>query len=540
MKNVFFLLLVITFLSSCEKPGLEKHLETVSRGVDSIQRADFDKSLAGHQPTPTPPLALYAENFGKPQMDDKEICTPIEYTIGYEYDEQFVSGSRATGQYEGELLDANSLVTGENRPIPCIKAPQVFSISLTTKEGTSPKFEVEEPTLANIREATNEKVYEIAPKSTPAEISFEVLKVRSEQEVNTHLGASASGFGLRVSGKYNFKSKTVKSRFLIRFVQKYYSVDMDNPLNPNKFFKILPDLNIFQGTSPVFVSSVIYGRMVYLMVESESESEEVEKALYASMKKFKVKASSELTKRETEIVEQSKISGIILGGPALEGVEAVKGLEGLNEYLGKGAEFSVQSPGVPISYVLKHLKDNSIAKLVFNSNFTVQQCVPKGDVLELAPIGNGTWDSCPEHTYGDNEFGGPGVRVSGQISVSIKNAREVWVTLNVLFNENIPDDLNHPKDTRAEVDDSYMVYELKDTQKYIASIVGNTVTTFQMTPNSSGNHYPNFTSDFIQTIVFQADGGGDDLPCVGYTNNSEGRAFFRLIFKSLKVNVFNR
>lgn len=44
----------------------------------------------------------------------------------------------------------------------------------------------------------------------------------------------------------------------------------------------------------------------------------------------------------------------------------------------------------------------------------------------------------------------------------------------------------------------------------------------------------------MQDIIIQADGGGDDLPCVGYTDDPNGRAFVRLKFKNvISVNVKN-
>ncbi len=79
------------------------------------------------------------------------------------------------------------------------------------------------------------------------------------------------------------------SRFLVKFYQKYYTIDMDLPKTPCSMFidGQLPDIEVFNGTSPVYVPLCYVWTYVYFMLESSSSSEAPEAALSASFHKFK-------------------------------------------------------------------------------------------------------------------------------------------------------------------------------------------------------------------------------------------------------------
>lgn len=65
---------------------------------------------------------------------------------------------------------------------------------------------------------------------------------------------------------------------------------------------------------------------------------------------------------------------MVIGGSATGGVEVVNGIDGLESYLAIGAQFSPTSPGVPLSYTLRNLKDNSLFKLALQAEYSIPEC----------------------------------------------------------------------------------------------------------------------------------------------------------------------
>ena len=104
------------------------------------------------------------------------------------------------------------------------------------------------------------------------------------------------------------------------------------------------------------------------------------------------------------------------------------------------------------------------------------------------------------------------------------------------FDESVPN--TNPNDTRAEVNDEIVVCELADNDRYISAILNTPTSEIDFTTAGNGNHHPPFTGDFLQDIIIQAAGEDDnDLPCMGYTEDPNGRAFVRMYFKNVKVFV---
>lgn len=546
LTTLFFLVLFLLG-GACQKdtfvPVDEK---TVSQKIDSTVHADqcsqlkeFMMALPEYQMPPALP-----KKEGKPvsELTNGYTCTTQTVEWAPEYNELFLLNPQADIM-PGRMYDGNSFANGGYKPIIMLRDSIRLSVSIPTKNGETSYIWVKDPNSpAEIREATNQLLKRTVPGATPAYINFEILRVRSSEEVNKHLATNFKGWGARISGSYDFNSYVRQTKILVRFQQVYYSIDMDPVAEPCAFFNPVPKLekakSLFGGTMPVYVASVNYGRAVYYSIESDSSFTKVEKALNASFSKWGMKTGVSLSREDEQTLSNSSIKALIIGGAADGAVKTINGLDALKAFIIEGGDFSADNNlGAPISYRMKFVHDNSDAKLVLAGNYSIRNCELYTEELFLAPAKTARpYDGCPILENGDNEFGSPGVKIKGSITLKVSaDKKAVLAAIDILFNEPIDDD--NPVDTRARVKETIIAYELTDPKKIISGIESSTLSTIDFTPHTNGNHHPPFTGNFIEDIIIQADGGGDDLPCVGYNENPDGRAFVRIVFNSIKVKA---
>lgn len=117
---------------------------------------------------------------------------------------------------------------------------------------------------------------------------------------------------------------------------------------------------------PAYISSVAYGRQVYLKLSTNSHSTKVKAAFDAAVSGKSVSGDVELT----NIIKNSSFKAVIYGGSAKDEVQIIDGnLGDLRDILKKGATFNRETPGVPIAYTTNFLKDNELAVIKNNSEY---------------------------------------------------------------------------------------------------------------------------------------------------------------------------
>ncbi|MGY0035387.1 thiol-activated cytolysin family protein [Pedobacter sp. NJ-S-72] len=165
-----------------------------------------------------------------------------------------------------------------------------------------------------------------------------------------------------------------KSGLVAKFVQKNFSLDMDVP-EPGELYANL-DLNaVVEGYWPAYISNITYGSTGILVIESEENQQQVNSTFKKAFSVLGglVSGTSELNSAEIATINNSMMK-IYFIGP--NGAEAVKRIVSVDELLGfikKGSDFSAQTPGVPISFKMKSLKDNK----TINNNFRIDAPVDK-------------------------------------------------------------------------------------------------------------------------------------------------------------------
>ena len=315
-------------------------------------------------------------------------CECTKYKASAEFNENMLLDPTTNVIYPGSILEGNSVVEGSYRQIVLDRAPLKISTNLQNFSGEASRI-VEEPSLSNVRSEIKQMIYDSEiTGATQGEMTFSIQEIYSEDQLNLAIGTNVKAFGQKVKGGFGFGSKEIQSRFLVKFVQVYYTIDVDAPSSPSKFFAdnvTADDLRKAIGggnTVPVYVSSVKYGRAAYYAMTSSEISDSVKVHLEAEIKAGMTNVDLESTFGQSSYTKNLNISGTIIGGSGADATKSVSGQEGLINYIKEGGTYSKESPGAPIAYTLTRLSNNEVFNLVNGTEYVVRKCKSmKGSVM---------------------------------------------------------------------------------------------------------------------------------------------------------------
>ena len=113
-------------------------------------------------------------------------------------------------------------------------------------------------------------------------LGFTIEQAYSAQQLDLSLRASYKGGGISVKGGFDFTNRQIKTRLVAKFIQSYYTLDLDLPDQPSDLFAEDIDRALFGVYMPMYISTVTFGRMALFTVESELEETDVRAFLNAS------------------------------------------------------------------------------------------------------------------------------------------------------------------------------------------------------------------------------------------------------------------
>lgn len=329
---------------------------------------------------PVEPPQVSAGTTTLPERDGEYSCTTENLSETRQYDRIVAYAANSDSLWPGAMLSADSVVSGLFTQIVLPRAPATFSVSLENLGG-SKKATLTEPSLSTYRDGLAGVLASEITGSTPANIYSEIEEVHSDTQLNMALGVQASwALGLAsLKSSFNWSSKDIRSRYVVRYTQAYYTVDLDAPQSPSAL--LAPEVTLAEVQArmtpehpPAYVTSVTYGRMVVFTFESTYSSTELGAALdFAYAGGVDVKGDVSVTYKD--ILSQSNITAFILGGDASVAVQSINSYEALMNFIKSGGNYSRESPGAPIAYKLAYLKDNSPARMSFTTDYKVKDCV---------------------------------------------------------------------------------------------------------------------------------------------------------------------
>ena len=233
------------------------------------------------------------------------------------------------------------------------------------------------PTASGMQEGVNTLLNRwhekyAAKNPAPARMQYESTSAYSMNQLKAKFGSDFEKVGVNLKIDFEAVNKGEKQVEVVDFKQIYYTANFDAPKNPSDVFAPgvtvdqLKTRGIDEKTPPVYVSSVSYGRQMYVKFETTSKSTELKAAINAVIKGVPIKPESEWAR----VLKNTTVTVSIVGGNADGAARVVTGtVEDLKKLIQEGATFSTQNPAVPISYKTAFLKDNQVATIQSNTDY---------------------------------------------------------------------------------------------------------------------------------------------------------------------------
>ena len=277
----------------------------------------------------------------------------------------------------GALFKANQDLL-ENKPqqISLDRSKGRISVDLPGMVGGDSYVDAN-PTVSGMQEGVNTLLNRwhekyAAKNPAPARMQYESTSAYSMNQLKAKFGSDFEKVGVNLKIDFEAVNKGEKQVEVVDFKQIYYTANFDASKNPSDVFA--PGVTVDQlkargidgKTPPVYVSSVSYGRQMYVKFETTSKSTELKAAINAVIKGVPIKPESEWAR----VLKNTTVTVSIVGGNADRAGRVVTGtVEDLKKLIQEGATFSTQNPAVPISYKTAFLKDNQVATIQSNTDY---------------------------------------------------------------------------------------------------------------------------------------------------------------------------
>lgn len=325
---------------------------------------------------PEPTVTITAHNhipfLAKNILEEKAITKSVNIisdiawangfgrTITARSDEMVIPDNMNRYIYPGSILEASSIAETRFTPIPVKNNPVHVSVSFPAKKvgGT-----IKEPSLLNIRQFVMDLMQQNNIGKQSATLSFDVQKFVSYDELKMTFGSNENTgllFWGTSSAQYQNKYRIIRNSGLcIKFIQKYFTLDMDIPSN-GLISGTMPG-----GYSPVYVSSIAYGRIGILTLETNYDYEKANKLVKETFNSLFINKNNTLTKEQEAFFNSAEMKVFIAGGSGVTGVKTIGGIKEFTNYITEGGEFSASSPGKPIFCSFANYSDDSPYRINF-------------------------------------------------------------------------------------------------------------------------------------------------------------------------------
>jgi thiol-activated cytolysin len=335
--------------------------------------------------------------IGDPAVTDEWIpgvgdrhCVRTTYNLQQNFDKVAIMRPTQGIVWPGALVKGNqSLTDGLPEPITLERAPITISIDLPGIGANGVKV-VNNPTHSSVQVAIDEALewwnanaYQDGYVNA-ASSAFNWSSSYSSQQTALGVGLNMEWAAGDVSTVFNTSTTSEKHVVTGAFQQAFYTVTFDTPSSPASVFDPSVTVRDVRGqidreAPPAYVSNVTYGRIIAVRMETtyDATTTEIEGAFKYSA--GIQQASGTLETKYRQILSSSTFTVITIGGNAAvatelltDPVDSFKGM--LSVIQGENAIYSRGNPGVPVSYTVRYLANNALARLGSTTEYTATEC----------------------------------------------------------------------------------------------------------------------------------------------------------------------
>ena len=347
------LMAVAMFVASCGKD--DKSFSDQLSELKSVTFPKQDEQVIASTPT------------GRVQGNKLEVIETVKVQQTLDPVE-IVDASNLAVIYPGSVLNGEAFLEGEYTNLK-INNPKEVTLSTTLKGSGAVVKATAIPTPSDVREKVNtlvsQKAENVDFNNVASYMTYVSNEVTTQESFSKTLGMAKGSFG------YEQKELNINSKkhILIKVRQLFYNVTID-PKSANEW----GDIQNIGSYEPVYISSVDYGRVATLLVETDESISEVTKKIEASISVGLAKvggtASVNSVNEQRSYFKKSNIV-ILLAGGYLSEAKSVRDYDSFIDFLLKPDSESLVKGAVPIGYKVRSLKDNR--EVTVRTMFTEQR-----------------------------------------------------------------------------------------------------------------------------------------------------------------------
>lgn len=288
------------------------------------------------------------------------------HTLIYETDEITSLQGLERYIYLGALLKGESLETQKYQALTNKVEPITISYSFPAKFVID---EIERPSLSAMRQSIVNTMNNNGMSGKQiVSFSYDMNQFTYYDELKLNFASN-----INVASILNITVDAAKGKIsqrtglIAKFIQKNFTMDMDIPYDGNLLLNN-DDINSLTGYSPVYISSITYGRMGIITMESNYSYNEVRLAVKAAFDAKIINGDISISSNYKKIIDESNIKIYMVGGDGSGVAESVEGFAAFKKYIINGGYYSPEVPGVPIAFTASYLIDNSPVYTKFRIN----------------------------------------------------------------------------------------------------------------------------------------------------------------------------
>lgn len=397
----FLTLATVGALAACgEDPGgvptpteTPAEVGTYLADLPSWSAYTADVNAPSQPPEPVgPPVNAGADTVSVQQIEDDGTvtvlpdvvyqCTEQEYNMASNPEELVMYDPDVEILWPGGLIQGRSrkaLGSFEGLPI-AERAP--LRVSIPSFAFAENFREVEGPNQATVGAAVGAIIGDATARGIRAAsaIDFEMETYHSEESFA--LSANLSGRYLGFSGSVgtDISRDAAETTVTAHYIQRMFTVVVEGGQSPGAFFssdfteqKLQEQIS--QGRMgpdnlPIYVSNVVYGRMMMFSFTSTASESDIRATLNAAYEAVVGSVELDLSAKQQKILETAKIHVTTRGGDAQNVLDVIRSGD-WSQYFTEDAALSTAAP---LSYTLRNLGDNSIAGRTESTDYSIREC----------------------------------------------------------------------------------------------------------------------------------------------------------------------
>ena len=327
-----------------------------------------------------------------PNQGVMQACKTQDYDLASNFDDVAILRPTSGVVYPGALVVGNAgMLDGAPDPLALGRAPMTLRLDLPGI-GEQGNIVVDEPSnstvqsnIDNALEWWNANAYQDGYVNA-ANSTYQATTSYSSKQMSLDVGLNVEWANGSVASQFEYESSTTKRVAAMVYKQVFYTVTMDTPSSPAAVFD--SDVTESQAAAamssenpPAYVNSVSYGRIIMFRMETTNTDISIDLDATLEYATGAADGSGSVNSSYDNVLKNSSITIVTIGGNAEVATEAVdvdnidnwKGA--LNNVIkGSNAVYSRDNPGVPIAYSIRYLKDNSLAKMGYTTDYSIVEC----------------------------------------------------------------------------------------------------------------------------------------------------------------------